>query len=84
MNQDLQSRLQSLQQSVSMAEGLTVLQLIIYLTLGGVLSLYLRWLYGKFGVSASNAQAITRVFPLLTIVTTAVMSERLNGRCWTK
>jgi hypothetical protein len=66
--------LQSLQQSVSLAEGRSVLLLVVYLILGGVLSLYLRWLYGRFGASASDAQAITRVFPMLTIVTTAVIA----------
>lgn len=74
MNAELQKALQSLQQSVSLAEGRSVLLLVIYLILGGVLSLYLRWLYGRYGAAASDSQAITRVFPLLTIVTTAVIA----------
>ncbi len=50
-----------------------MIQVSLYMVLGGVLALYLRFLYRRFGASASDAEAITRVFPLLTVVTTAVI-----------
>jgi hypothetical protein len=74
MNEEFQNLMQAWQQSVSLPERRSVMLLGIYLVMGGALSLYLRWLYGRFGSSASDSQAITRVFPLLTIVTTAVIA----------
>lgn len=51
----------------------SAITLMIYLVLGGVLALYIRWLYRKFSSSPSDTDSITRVFPLLVIITTAVI-----------
>lgn len=48
--------------------------LFVYLILGGILSVYYRFLYHKFSVSASNTDSVTRVFPLLTLVTIGVIA----------
>ena len=57
-----------------MSQSASVFQTSLYLVVGGVLSLYLRFLYRHFGSSASDAESITRVFPLLTLITTAVIT----------
>jgi hypothetical protein len=74
MNEELQRALGELQNSLSLANSLSVVQVALHLVVGGVLALYLRLLYRKFGATASDADSITRVFPLLTVVTTAVIA----------
>ena len=49
-------------------------RLVILLIAGGLLSLYVRWLYNRCGSSVSDTDAISGVFPILTIVTIAVIS----------
>jgi len=51
-----------------------MLSLSFHLVLGGLLSLFVRFLFRKCSVSASNSDTISRVFPLLTIITTAVIA----------
>lgn len=48
--------------------------LAVYLAVGGLLALYLRFLYARCGVSTADSSAFTRIFPLLTLVTTAVIA----------
>jgi len=62
-----------LQQSLSAGESASAVRLTAYLLLGGVLALYIRFLYGRCSSSPSDTDAITRVFPLLTLVTTGVI-----------
>ena len=71
MNEEFQKTWQQLQDSLSLSQSASVLQTSLYLVLGGVLALYLRFLYRRCGASASDAESITRVFPLLTVITTA-------------
>ncbi len=46
--------------------------LIVLMVIGGVLSLFVRFLFRKYSSTASSTDSISRVFPLLTIITTAV------------
>lgn len=61
------------QQSVGWSEPTSAAKLAVYLMLGGTLSLYLRWLYRRCSGTLSNPEDVTRVFPLLTVITTAVI-----------
>jgi len=74
MNEEFQKAWQQLQDSLSLSQSVSVVQTGLYLVVGGVLALYLRFLYRHFGSSASDAESITRVFPLLTVITTAVIA----------
>ncbi|MCB9876419.1 MAG: DUF4956 domain-containing protein [Planctomycetes bacterium] len=51
----------------------TILTLAVYLVLGGLLALYVRFLY-RLTSRNPTGDSIARVFPLLTLVTIAVMS----------
>lgn len=55
-------------------QNITILSLGGYLILGGILALYVRLLYRNFSSSPSDTDSITRVFPLLTLVTTCVIA----------
>lgn len=44
------------------------------LVVGGLLALYLRFLYRRFSGSASGTDSVSRSFPLLLIITTAVIA----------
>lgn len=59
--------------SITSGGDVSAITLAIYLILGGALALYVRWLYRKFSSSPSDTDSITRVFPLLVIITTAVI-----------
>ncbi len=74
MNEELQKTWQQMQETVSLPQSISVLQIGVYLMMGGVLAVYLRLLYRRCGASASDADSITRVFPLLTIITTGVIA----------
>lgn len=52
----------------------TMLSFLGHLFLGGLLALYVRFLFRRCSVSASATDSISRVFPLLTIITTAVIA----------
>lgn len=56
------------------SDEVSVVTLVGHLFLGGLLSLYVRFLFRRCSVSASAADSISRVFPLLTIITTAVIA----------
>lgn len=72
--QQLQEAWSQLQSSVTNGQDVSALALGAYLLLGGVLALYCRFLYRHCGASPSDSDSITRVFPLLTLVTTAVIA----------
>jgi hypothetical protein len=73
MSEDFLQTWESVQGSIVTPDGATLLRLTLYLIVAGLLSLYLRWVYRCCGASASDAESITRIFPLLTIVTTGVI-----------
>ena len=56
------------------AESVSLLTLGVALGIGGVLSLYVQFLYNRCCSSVSNREAISGVFPLLTLVTIAVIA----------
>ncbi|MHB8969403.1 MAG: DUF4956 domain-containing protein [Pirellulaceae bacterium] len=72
--QQLQTAWKQLEGSVSNGQNVSALTLCAYLLLGGVLALYCRFLYRRCGASPSDSDSITRIFPLLTLVTTAVIA----------
>ena len=43
------------------------------LVVGGLLAVYVRWLYVRCSSTVSNADAFSRIFPLLTLVTICVI-----------
>lgn len=47
--------------------------LLLHLFLAGALAIFVRFLFRRFSVSASGTDSISRVFPMLTIITTAVI-----------
>jgi Domain of unknown function (DUF4956) len=70
----IQESWKQLQDSVSIAQNISAITLAVYLLLGGFLALYIRLLYRCCGSSPSDSDSITRVFPLLTLVTIGVIS----------
>ncbi len=74
MQPQIQETWRQLQQSVSVTQNVSALTLAVYLLLGGFLALYIRLLYRCCGSSPSDSDSITRVFPLLTLVTIGVIS----------
>ncbi|QDT09405.1 DUF4956 domain-containing protein [Planctomycetes bacterium K23_9] len=60
--------------SVSSQGDSSAIALAFYMLIGGCLSLYIRWLYRRFSSSPSDTDSITRVFPLLVIITAAVIA----------
>lgn len=74
MQDQIQESWKQLQDSVSVAQNTSAITLAVYLLVGGLLALYVRHLYRYCGASASDSDSITRVFPLLTLVTIGVIS----------
>ena len=74
MQESFQETWNQLQNSVSVQQNISALTLAVYLLLGGFLALYVRLLYRRCSVSPSDSDSITRVFPLLTLVTIGVIS----------
>ena len=72
-HQQIQASWDKLTESIS-SQHIPALTLVGYLLLGGIMAIYVRWLYRRFGASPSDADSITRVFPLLTLVTIGVIS----------
>jgi hypothetical protein len=69
---DIEVLWQELRGSV-VIDAVSIGTLSVNLFIGGLLALYLRFLYSRCGVSASDADSVTRAFPMLTIITTAVI-----------
>ncbi len=72
--EQLQEAWAQLEGTVTNGQSVSAINLCIYLLLGGTLALYIRMLHGRCSVSPSDSDSITRVFPLLTLVTTAVIA----------
>lgn len=47
---------------------------VVFLMMGGLAGLYIRFLYRRFNGSVSDADSVARIFPLLVLVTIAVIS----------
>ncbi len=73
MEDQLRESWQQLRDSVTASADMNAITMCVYLALGGLLAVYLRWLYARCSSSASDADSITRVFPVLTVVTTGVI-----------
>lgn len=73
MNQELQQAWLQLLESVAPQQNVSALAVGAHMLVAGIAGLYLRVLYQRYSLSASDSDAITRVFPLLTVITTAVI-----------
>ncbi len=73
MNEELTKALSGIKDLLDLTQDYSILILIANLLIGAFLALYLRFLYSRFGASASDADSFTRVFPILTLVTTGVI-----------
>jgi Domain of unknown function (DUF4956) len=74
MDPQFQQSLDQLLKSVSVEQSVSALTLAVYLLLGGFMSIYVRFLYTKCGPSISDSDSVSRVFPLLTLVTIGVIA----------
>lgn len=72
--QQLQEAWKQLEGSVSIGQNVLALNLFVYLMLSATLALYIRLLYQKCSASTSDTESISRVFPLLALVTTGVIA----------
>jgi hypothetical protein len=54
--------------------GLEMGRLAIDLAVGGLLALYIRYLFNRYSTSTADGDSISGVFPLLTLVTICVIS----------
>jgi hypothetical protein len=73
MFKELEKNWERLKDSIEAAQVSSSLTLAVYLIIGGLLGLYLRVLYNRCSTTVSDADSVTRIFPLLTVVTTAVI-----------
>lgn len=74
MGDQIQETWKQLQEAVSTTQNVSALTMGAYLILGGLLALYLRVLYTRCSATVSDSDSVTRIFPLLTIVTTGVIA----------
>ena len=70
----LQEAWKQLEGAVSTDQNISAMRLAAYLFFAGFLSLYLRLLYRKCSASASDTESFSRIFPLLAVITTAVIA----------
>ena len=66
--------LEGLQNSLAMPRTAGLGETALHLLLAGFLGVYLRFLFRRVGTTNSDAELISRVFPLLTVITTGVIS----------
>lgn len=74
MDEPLQDSVQQFLDSLSLNQTISAMSMGLYMLIGGVGALYLRWLYRTFATSASDSDSVTRVFPLLTLATIGVIA----------
>ncbi|MDP6557588.1 MAG: DUF4956 domain-containing protein [Pirellulaceae bacterium] len=72
--QQMEEVWKQLEGAVTNGQNVSALSLCTYLTLSATLALYIRWLYQKCSASSSDTESISRVFPLLALVTTGVIA----------
>jgi hypothetical protein len=73
MDFEMQQTWDRLLESVSVQQHVNALAVGIQLLLAGLSGVYLRWLYRHCSASASDPDGIARGFPLLMVITTAVI-----------
>ncbi len=73
MDNELQQAWDRMLESVSVHQGVSAVTVAIHLVFAGIVGLYLRLLFRRCSVSASDSEAIARAFPLLTVITAAVI-----------
>ena len=73
MIKELEKNWELLKDSIEGAQQSSTLTTAVYLVVGGLLALYLRALYNRCSSTISDTESVTRIFPLLTVVTTAVI-----------
>ena len=74
MEQELLDAWNQVQQGFTIQQGALTLTMVVYLIVGGILGLFLRFMFRRYSVSASDSDGISRVFPLLVVITTAVIA----------
>lgn len=74
MENQLQESWNQLRDTVSASQNVSALSLAVYLLMGGFISIYVRVLYRFCSTAASESDSITRVFPMLTLVTIGVIA----------
>ncbi len=72
--QQLEEVWKQLEGAVTNGQNVSALSLCMYLLLSATLALYIRFLYKKCSASSSDTESISRVFPLLALVTTGVIA----------
>ncbi|MDA7977544.1 MAG: DUF4956 domain-containing protein [Pirellulales bacterium] len=70
----IQQAFDKLRDSVALGDTTPILSLTVYLFTAGALALIVRLLYRKCSGSPSDTESLSRVFPLLAIVTTGVIA----------
>jgi hypothetical protein len=73
MPPDTSQTWQKLQDAFGQPEASSIVGLAAYLIIGAVLAMYIRFLY-RWTSASSSADSIAKVFPLLTLVTIAVIT----------
>lgn len=73
MSEPVPGKWEELQSAFTMPEYSSAIGLAAYLAIGGVLAMYIRFLYTRTSPQVS-ADSIARVFPLLTLVTITVIA----------
>lgn len=63
-----------MEKAMSLPSSVSLVKLGVFLLLGGIFGLVIRLLYRKCSTAASGADTISRVFPLLIIVTCGVIT----------
>ena len=74
MLEQLKGSMRELKDSFAVPEDGSLLAMSVYLVMGGLLALYVRFLYRRCNASVSDADSVARIFPLLTMVTIGVIT----------
>ena len=74
MDPELQQAFDRLQESLSVPNNLSALATGVHLLIAGAIGLYLRALFRRCTATPSDSDGITRVFPLLTVITCGVIA----------
>ena len=72
--EQLKGSLGDLKDSFTFSQDSSVLAMVVYLLMGGLLALYIRFLYRRCNASVSDSDSVARIFPLLTMVTIGVIA----------
>ena len=72
--EQLKGSLGDLRDSFTFSQDSSVLAMVGYLLMGGLLARYIRFLYRRCNASVSDSDSVARIFPLLTMVTIGVIA----------